>query len=173
MSGSLLGPLYNPLSFFLLPLKQLIMKSLNEYLQAYATRLFERRDEGIIPIKLKVSIGDWQPIVNKCHQNVTDLCDKDNRYTPVRGWLCFDLAPLEQIKFIAHSVVRDEDGTLYDITPVCVPRQYPFIVAEETEEIYARLNESGITEIDYISSSPMVRTVLTGLQQELGFRSPY
>jgi hypothetical protein len=35
----------------------------------------------------------------------------------VRGWLLFDFGMLGFIRFNPHSVIKEEDGTLIDITP--------------------------------------------------------
>ena len=71
----------------------------------------------------------------------------DDRYSPARGWLYFDFNDiLPLVKFVAHSALKDMEGTLYEITPVQVIQQYPFIFAEESEEEYASLVESGVTE---------------------------
>ena len=113
----------------------------------YAARLYERRSESVVLKRAEVSIGDWRPLPNQCHHNVTEWCAHDERYKPVRGWLYFDLAPLNCAKFVSHSAVRAPDGHLYDITPTSLPCLYPFIPTEESEEEYAAMNESGITEL--------------------------
>ena len=114
----------------------------------YAARLYERRSEGVWLKRAVVSIGDWQPLPNQCHHNVTEWCAHDDRYKPVRGWLYFEIS-LNYVKFVSHSAVQAPDGHLYDITPTPVPRSYPFIPAEESEEEYADMNESGITELSH------------------------
>ena len=49
--------------------------------------------------------------------------------------------------FNAHSVVRDSDGVLWDVTPNETGRIYPFILAEETEQEYNDLVEGGVSRI--------------------------
>jgi hypothetical protein len=114
-----------------------------------AARLFERRREGIILRWADVSIGDWRPQRNECHANVTTWCHYQSAHQPIRGWLYFDLENLmPYVLFKPHSAVATEDGTLVDITPSVASRQYPFIVAEESEEEYRALVElRGIAEL--------------------------
>jgi len=47
--------------------------------------------------------------------------------------------PLGLCRFIPHSVVEDEDGVLFDITPSRASRRYPFLRDELTEEEYVLL----------------------------------
>ena len=55
------------------------------------------------------------------------------------------------MQFLAHSAIQAPDGMLYDITPSNASQQYPFIIAEESEEDYARLVEGeGINCIWYL-----------------------
>jgi hypothetical protein len=39
-------------------------------------------------------------------------------------------------RFVAHSVVQDEQGRLLDLTPPSAARTYPFLSDEMTEEEY-------------------------------------
>jgi len=61
---------------------------------------------------------------------------------PVRGWLFFSLSyPSPLVNFVlfnAHSVIRQADGTLFDITPSRASQPYPFIRAEENDEDFLR-----------------------------------
>ncbi|MDV6341911.1 hypothetical protein R2083_09830 [Nitrosomonas sp. Is35] len=125
------------------------MKPRDEIQKQYAARLYEQRSQGVLLKRLNVSVGEWQPLSNQCHLNVTELCTYDSRYKPVRGWLYFDLAPFPFVKFVSHSAVRTPDGHLYDITPTSVAKSYPFIPATESEDEYAAMNLSGITELWY------------------------
>jgi hypothetical protein len=59
---------------------------------------------------------------------------------PVRGWVVFEVyTPLGLCRFIPHSVVEDEHGMLFDITPSRASRCYPFLKDEMTEEEYILL----------------------------------
>ncbi|MEY8210911.1 MAG: hypothetical protein RPT00_01510, partial [Gammaproteobacteria bacterium] len=79
---------------------------------------------------------------------VSDWCENNPAYTPVRGWLYFDLPGLPQVKFVSHSVVRAPDNELYDITPSNASKDYPFVEGNLSEEEYADLiGIKGVTEI--------------------------
>jgi hypothetical protein len=114
----------------------------------YTAALRERRAEGVIVPPAQVSIGDWEPLLNQCHENVTTWCANNTEFQIVRGWLYLDFSgqfPYEI--FLAHSVVRDKDGALWDITPMQAFQQYPFIAAIESEEEYAAFVEQGVSRL--------------------------
>jgi hypothetical protein len=114
----------------------------------YTAALCERRAEGIVVPPAQVSIGDWKPQPNLCHENVTTWCAGNGEFQIVRGWLHLDFqgqTPYEV--FLAHSVIRDKNGALWDITPMQAFQQYPFIAATETEEDYAAFIEQGISRL--------------------------
>lgn len=104
---------------------------------AYTARLFERRNNFIMLERAEICIGAWKPKQNKCHENVSILCEHVPTYQPVRGWFYFD----ELIKFIPHSVIRRPNGEIRDITLSLVTAQYPFIIVEEPEAEYQALIE--------------------------------
>ena len=120
-------------------------------IDAYAARLYERRSEGIITGVAQASIGDWTPSGHDCHANVTDWCEHHPGHIPVRGWLYFNFDNLLPIvRFNAHSVIENEKGELFDITPSKASQRYPFIRAEESEEEFAFLvEELNTTIINY------------------------
>lgn len=108
----------------------------------YAARLFECVNEATLLKSADVSIGDWSPVENECHGNVTSVCEHESTYTSARGWLYFDFGgSWDRVKFVAHSAIRAPDGTLYNITPSSASQQCPFILAEESEEDFAKLVE--------------------------------
>jgi hypothetical protein len=108
---------------------------------AYGDSLMQRAPEAAIVAKIEVTVGDWRPVRNLCHHNATYFCDNNQEYTPVRGWLYFELPGLEVAKFLSHSVVRASDGTLYDITPWEATQDYGFLAADLSEAEYANLVE--------------------------------
>lgn len=109
--------------------------------EAYGQSLMRRVQEAVVVERIEVSIGDWKPQPNMCHHNVTLFCEHNSAYTPVRGWLYFELPGLRFAKFLAHSVVRASDGTLYDITPWEATEHYPFLAGNLGEDEYAELVE--------------------------------
>ena len=114
-----------------------------EDIRRYGAALYSRIDEAVMLQRARIEGGDWQPEPNKCHHNVTEWCQHNQGYTPVRGWLYFDLAGLTNyVKFVAHSAVRTPEGELSDITPSNASKDYPFIPAVESEHKYAELVEA-------------------------------
>jgi len=127
------------------------VRSPDNELKTYAKRLYDRREQTVMLKWANVSTETWRPSPNECHGNVSEVCANDSRYSPARGWLYFDFCgALPSVKFVAHSALRDMDGVLYDITPACASQQYPFLLAEESEEEYVSLIESGVTELVYM-----------------------
>ena len=110
----------------------------------YSSRLVARLDSAVIVPRAEAHIGDWKPVKNDCHANVSTWCKNREGFQAVRGWLYFDLNNVMPIVlFNAHSVVRDEHGQLWDITPTKATDTYPFLIAEESEEAYAKFIEGG------------------------------
>ena len=118
-------------------------------LDRYAAHLYSRIDEAVVLSCADVGIGNWVPEHNECHINVTTFCEHQPDYSLVRGWLFFDLGGTsDKVKFLADSVVRSQDGTLYDITPSRASQQYPFVSADESEKEYRELVEKeGVIEL--------------------------
>lgn len=122
-----------------------------EDLEPYVERLYQRRDTSVLLTPATVSDGEWKPLPNECHANVTTFCLSNPKFKIVRGWLYFHLnheLPFE--RFMAHSAVLSPEGKLYDITPNVMSQQYPFIRAEEGEDEYAALIEvRQVSNLDY------------------------
>lgn len=114
----------------------------------YTSALRQRVDEAVVVASVKVSIGDWEPQLNQCHENVTVWCQNNPNFQVVRGWLYMDMAgQLPYEVFLAHSVVRDREGMFWDITPLQALEKYPFIEATESEDSYAALIEGGAVRL--------------------------
>lgn len=115
---------------------------------AYTSAIRQRLDEGVFVLPSRVSIGDWEPQANHCHDNVTFWCNSKPEFQAVRGWLYMDMSgQFEYEVFLAHSVVRDSDGQLWDITPMQALERYPFFAATESEDEYHALMEQGATRL--------------------------
>jgi hypothetical protein len=75
---------------------------------------------------------------SECHANVAAYIRSYPGCQPVRGWL------IEQFDgfayFNAHSIVRLENGSLIDITPLDC--DCPFIIHQGTEEEFERLTRN-------------------------------
>jgi hypothetical protein len=115
-------------------------------LRDYALNIFARRHSGVkVPNRL-VGTKEWCPAARDCHQNVTTWVGLNSNLVAVRGWLLMDLTQLKRIGFepyydlIPHSVIRDDQSRLADITPID-PRAtgdtYPFITHDGTEQEFA------------------------------------
>jgi hypothetical protein len=123
-------------------------------IKEYAKRLFTKAGEAMPLKRAVIEGGDWKPQPNMCHHNVSIWCQNNPDYKSVRGWLYFDLAGLNFVKFVAHSAVKSSDGELYDITPSNASKDYPFVDSELTEEEYADLVENkGCGEICYFDKN--------------------
>lgn len=108
---------------------------------SYALFLFDRVGEAVVAGRAVIEGGDWQPKHNMCHHNATDWCELKPEFTPVRGWLYFDLPGLPHVKFVAHSIVRTPGGDLVDITPSDATQDYPFLVSGLSDNEYAHVVE--------------------------------
>jgi hypothetical protein len=78
----------------------------------------------IIPFR-NVSIGDWRPEIAKCHDNVARWIKSNPGHTAIHGWIVNASYGEDRVGVTAHTVVRDEDGSLFDITPVADERVRP------------------------------------------------
>lgn len=110
--------------------------------EKYAESLMQRVGEARPVKKIAVKFDDWEPKPNMCHHNAMLFCDRKPDWSPVRGWLYFDLTGLDIAKFVSHSVVQAPDGTYCDITPWGTTTDYPFLAGNLGEEEYADLVET-------------------------------
>lgn len=117
--------------------------------EAYGRRLLQRVADARTLRRAEITGGDWEPQPSRCHENVSVWCEMREGYTPVRGWLYFDLPGLAFCRFVAHSAVRAPDGELYDITPSRASAEYPFVEGGLSEDEYADLVERrGISKLE-------------------------
>jgi len=69
----------------------------------------------------EVLLGDWRPTTSHCHENVDTWLRATPGHCHVRGWVYlkqhYDGSTVVW-ELTAHSVVRDEKGNLFDITPI-------------------------------------------------------
>ncbi len=84
--------------------------------------------------------------VSECHRNVDRWVEENPGTAAVRGWVtCMDFQIA--IRLTAHSVVRDTDGHLFDITPLGNERERSgmnFVAHLGDEQIFCAIKESGI-----------------------------
>lgn len=116
----------------------------------YANSLYSRVCEAILLKRELISIGEWEAKPKMCHYNVNELHRFNTNYKPVRGWLYFDIPLLNCVKFVAHSAIKTPEGEIIDITPSDVPRDYPFLDGNLSEEQFEYIvEELGFEEINY------------------------
>jgi hypothetical protein len=109
----------------------LYLKPPSEELIEYARDLYLRRGEAVLVPPGEASIGDWVPQANECHSNVSTFVLNTSGFAAVRGWLYFDFVnAFPFVRFLAHSVVRNGEGSLYDITPLNAAQ--PYILGSES-----------------------------------------
>src|SRR5260221_12129434 len=82
-----------------------------------AARLYERRGEAGDVKRAECTIGDWKPQPASCHANVDLWLRHNPQHRSVRGWWYCDYALVGTAEFFAHSVIANENGELFDITP--------------------------------------------------------
>ena len=112
--------------------------SIDAQIVALAADLFERRSSGVIVPGCKVSIGNWRPAEHECHDNAEIWAAHSPGDRRVRGFLLFDyLYQLPTVQFAAHSVIRQPNGALIDITPTNASQRYPFIEHTGSLELFA------------------------------------
>jgi hypothetical protein len=80
--------------------------------------MYRRRTEGTIVPRFQGSFEDWTPLPNSCHDNVLEWVQRVPQHKAVFGFLYFDFGGyFASVRFLPHSVVETEDGSLADITP--------------------------------------------------------
>lgn len=85
--------------------------------EEYATSICARRADAVTVPFVPVSLPDgWTPEIGKCHTNVDRWVADNPGWHAVRGWISYiSFGPAGE-QLTAHSVVRNPDGTLIDIT---------------------------------------------------------
>jgi hypothetical protein len=111
--------------------------SILDFLVELAQQLYERRHQAIpVPFRDCSSPG-FYPGAQDCHRNVDLWCRDRPDHKPVRGWLVLESYPRPDIwRFVAHSVVQDEQGRLFDPTPPSAARKYLFLRTDMVDEEY-------------------------------------
>ena len=127
--------------------------------QEHAAQLFGRIGEGVIVPRVQMAVDGWQPLPNKCHENAHILAEKIAGYRAVTGWLLFEFErAFTYVRFAAHSVVENEAGELFDITPPPAENPgaalYPFIRSKLSHDdfhsaVYVLTEMYGAANLDY------------------------
>ena len=108
-----------------------------DYLGELAQRLYERRLQAVlVPFRDYAGPG-FRPAAQDCHRNVDLWCRARPVHKAIRGWLVLEGYPRPDVwRFVAHSVVEDQRGRLFDPTPPVAAGKYPFTRTEMVEEEY-------------------------------------
>lgn len=115
------------------------MNVIPAHIESYFAQLNARRTDAVrVPFKA-IKIEDWEPLPNKCHDNVDRWVAENLAYGVVRGWLIGATGGDGSTMYIAHSVVQ-EGEELYDITPLNPPDLSPqFLKHEGTQAEFDEL----------------------------------
>jgi hypothetical protein len=106
-----------------------------DFLAELAQQLHERRKEAVLVPFRDCSGPDFSPIEQACHSNVDKWCRSHQKHQAVRGWLVHESwLPQGFCRFAPHSVVLDERGELFDLTPTRATGRYPFLRHHLTDE---------------------------------------
>lgn len=93
---------------------------------------------------VSVAEGDWQPQIANCHDNVDRWVRQKPGIVAVRGWVTVGTDGYSQTFLTHHSVVRDEDGDLLDITPLedeAIRSTMHFVQHIGADEVFFRCKE--------------------------------
>ncbi|WP_432474471.1 hypothetical protein [Amphritea sp. HPY] len=108
-------------------------------IESYINELISRVKTASDVERKSISVDGWQPIEHRCHDNVARLCELDSAYKHVYGFLFSNTSELGFVSFIFHSVVKDSNGNLIDITPTTAREKYSFLASGLPDEAYEEL----------------------------------
>lgn len=118
-----------------------------DFLRDLAGRLYERRHEAVVVPYEDHSDDQFQPARNDCHRNVEVWCQLHPSHRPVRGWLVLDYSEQRRYRFMAHSLIEDEEGHRFDLTAYT---GHPFLEFEGVEEEFVLLMSARqLTHVDH------------------------
>jgi len=122
---------------------------------AYPIELYARRNEAVEVERIAVEINGRKPDPKLCHDNADIWVEGNPEYSVCRGWFYFELEGAQWVRFVAHSVIVDEHGALFDITPTTTETIYSFIAAglveQDFKNIEALLIEThGTSTLDHL-----------------------
>ncbi len=101
-------------------------------LDAYFSELYGRLNQGVTPVH-RASKLDGDGLGERCHDRADAWCERHSGFTPVRGWV-IDYTDGPRVHYVCHSVVRDDQGTLFEIT---LPWAQPFWPHQGSDDLWA------------------------------------
>ncbi len=113
----------------------------------YETSVCVRLDQAVqVPFQ-KVTLNGWSPQVGGCHQNTDIWVSAKPAFEAVRGWVTYASFGGDSFGLTAHSIVRDQNGMLFDVTPLeneDVRMSMRFIEHEGTPATFCEMKALGI-----------------------------
>ena len=130
------------------------LKPPSEAHRNYAKLLYEKRGEAIHVPRIKVELRDWQPKANECHENCAEWYSRQGNCEIVHGWVCVDASAMEFYRFAAHSVIKDSNRSLIDITPSTITSKLLFLSGGLDSDEYFKATDVlhehlGISNLDH------------------------
>lgn len=122
-----------------------------DFLAELAQQLYERRHQAVLVPFRDCSGPDFSPVEQACHSNVDRWVRSHPTHRAVRGWFVYESwLPLGLCRFAPHSVVLDEHGELFDLTPTRAVRRYPFLRHHLTDdEILLMVSARRLVHLDH------------------------
>ncbi|CAN7597397.1 hypothetical protein LJR131_004482 [Polaromonas sp. LjRoot131] len=117
------------------------MPAPNAAIERYGALLAGQLNEAVVVPCRQVNVGDWAPEENKCHHNVATWIERNPHHGHVLGWLVIAAPNSDFVRFVAHSVVEDEMGNRFDITPLHAIEPRPFLDAGIDADDYFWIEE--------------------------------
>ena len=108
-------------------------------INSYAHHLFANLANSKLLTFRSVEISGWQPEKRKCHNNVETFLGSHTNYRKIYGWIVVDSPDSNFCIFLSHSVVADESGNIFEITPIESLDPRPFIQSNLPEEDFETL----------------------------------
>lgn len=81
-----------------------------------AARLVRKIDDAQRVSYVSPCPSDWTPVAARCHENAVAWVARHPGWSVVRGWLHVFGDADSGAMFDAHSVVRDDNGRIWDVT---------------------------------------------------------
>ena len=129
-----------------------LKRKITDFINQYAKKIFDLMDTAAYypfkDVEIDLEFDVWKPQKGFCHHNVIHYCNDNVGYEIVCAWL-YNPQDRPNFIFIAHSLVRDTNGNIFDITPSDAGAVYPAIVVPNDKDFYLIVDEYDTQRIDY------------------------
>lgn len=106
---------------------------------AYFDALWARKDDAREIERRAVRFGDGAiPEVAECHRNVDRWVSENPDHRAAAGWVIVSVFG-DHLYLVAHSVVQDAKGALFDITLTAEDQPAPFLRHEGSDASFTAL----------------------------------